>query len=153
MRKKHIVTLVEEQRQMLLRLTSTGKNIPARKLTRARILLKADTGQGGERWSDEEISRALDVSTATVERVRALFAEGGLDAVIGYRRPKRFYERKLDEEARALLSVLFYTDPPNGRLRWTMGLLADKLVEFGYADQLSRETIRKVLKETGLNRT
>lgn len=148
MRKKYFVKLGGEQRQLLLRLISTGK-ISARKLTRARILLKADVGEG-KRWTDEEISRALDVSTSTIERVRALFAEGGLDAAIDYRQPKRSYERKLDDEAKALLQVLFYADPPDGRLRWTMRLLAEKLIEFGYADKLSRETIRKVLKETGL---
>ena len=151
MRKKHTVSLGEEQRRRLLRLTSSGKNMAARNLTRARILLKADIGQGGEEWTDEEISRALDVSIATIERVRARFAEGGLDAVIGIRRPARFYQGKIDEEARALLKVLFYTDPPDGRISWTMNLLAKKLIEFGYVDSLSRETIRKVLRDTGLN--
>jgi transposase len=150
MRKKHTVLLADEQRRRLLRLTSRGKNIAARNLTRARILLKADIGQGGEQWTDEEISRALDVSIATIERVRARFAEGGLDAVIGNRKAARFYQGKLDDEARALLKVLFYTEPPDGRIRWTMKLLAKKLSEFGYADSLSRETIRKVLRDTGL---
>lgn len=151
MRKKYIVKLTEAQKQQLLRLISSGKKISARKLTRARILLKADIGRGGDQWTDEEIRRALDISTATIERVRALFAEGGLDSAIGYRQPNRLYQRKLDEEARALLKILFYTDPPDGRIRWTMRLLAEKLTEFGYADKLSRETIRKVLKEVGLN--
>lgn len=151
MYKKHLVKLTDEQRRVLLKLISTRKKASARNLTRARILLRADSGPGRAQWTDEQISVALDVSTATVERVRALFSEVGLDAVLEVSKPQRHYQSKLDAEAKALLRVLYYTDPPDGRVRWTMGLLAEKLAEYGYPDELSRETIRKALKESEFN--
>ena len=149
MRKKNVVRLTTEEREALLKMISTGKSASGRLLMKARILLKSDDRQG-EHWTDEQISRALHVSTATIERTRALFARGGLSAAMGYRGPKRIYKRKLDEETTALLKILYYTDPPDGRPEWSMSLLAETLVEYGYTHRLSRETIRKVLREAGL---
>jgi transposase len=148
--KKYIVALSKDQRKLLLKLVSTGK-ASARMIRRARILLKTDSVQENQIWTDSALSKALDVSTTTIQRVRQIFVEEGFDAAIGYSRPQRFYERKIDEEARALLVVFFYTDPPEGRRRWTAKLLADKLTKCGYVDQISHETVRTTLREKGLD--
>jgi transposase len=149
MSKKYTVELSTEQRRLLLKLISTGK-APARTLTRARILLKADQGEGQTTWSDDLISKALDVSVATIHRVRQQFVDAGLQSAINHSPPRRRYARKLNNEARALLVTLLYAEPPSGRDRWTAHLLAERLVEFGYTENVSRETVRKALKEKGL---
>jgi transposase len=150
MYKKYVVALTKEQRQGLVKLVSNGM-ASARKLTRARILLMTDSERGKGQWTDDAISRALDVSTATIQRVRQQFVEEGLEAAIEHQQPQRSYQRKLDKEAEALLVVLFFSDPPSGRDRWTAKLLADKLIEIGYVDYISHKTINKTLRENGLN--
>ena len=146
-KKKYIVDLTSEEREELEALISSGV-APARKLTRARILLKADEG-----WTDKDISEALDVGTATVERVRKRFVEWGGIKAIERRKPRRQYERKLDGDAEARLIALACSAPPEGRTRWTLQLLADKLVtlEAVEIDSVSYETVRRVLKKTGLS--
>jgi len=146
-KKKYIVDLTSEEREELEALISSGV-APARKLTRARILLKADEG-----WTDKDISEALDVGTATVERVRKRFVEWGGIKAIERRKPRRQYERKLDGDAEARLIALACSAPPEGRTRWTLQLLADKLVtlEAVDIDSVSYETVRRVLKKTGLS--
>lgn len=146
-KKKYIVDLTCEEREELEALISSGV-APARKLTRARILLKADEG-----WTDKDISEALDVGTATVERVRKRFVEWGGIKAIERRKPRRQYERKLDGDAEARLIALACSAPPEGRTRWTLQLLADKLVtlEAVDIDSVSYETVRRVLKKTGLS--
>lgn len=116
----------------------------ARKLTRARVLLKAD-----EDWTDAAISDALDVGTATVERVRKRFVEWGGIQAIERRKPRRRYERKLDGEGEARLVALACSAPPEGRERWTLQLLADELVALEAVDieSISYETVRRVLKK------
>jgi len=144
-KKKYIVNLTSGERRELERLISSG-TAPARKLTRARILLKADEG-----WTDARISEALDVGTATVERVRKRFVEWGGIKAIERRKPRRQYERKIDGDAEARLIALACSTPPEGRTRWTLQLLADKLVtlEDVDIDSVSYETVRRVLKKTG----
>ena len=146
--KKYIVNLTNEERTELETLISTGV-APARKLTRARILLKAD-----EDWTDQAISEALDVGTATVERVRKRFVEWGGIKAIERRKPRRRYERKLDGEAEAHLIALSCSAPPEGRERWTLQLLADTVVTLDAVDidSVSYETVRRVLKKTRSNR-
>ena len=146
-KKKYIVDLTSEEREELEALISSGV-APARKLTRARILLKADEG-----WTDKAISEALDVGTATVERVRKRFVEWGGIKAIERRKPRRQYERKLDGDAEARLITLACSEPPEGRTRWTLQLLADKLVTLEAVDieSISYETVRRVLKKTGLS--
>lgn len=146
-KKKYIVDLTSEEREELEAFISSGV-APARKLTRARILLKADEG-----WTDKDISEALDVGTATVERVRKRFVEWGGIKAIERRKPRRQYERKLDGDAEARLIALACSAPPEGRTRWTLQLLADKLVtlEAVDIDSVSYETVRRVLKKTGLS--
>jgi hypothetical protein len=132
MNKRFIVRLSTEEREQLEALVAKGK-AAARKLTRARILLKADCSDPGPAWSDEQISLALDVGTITVHRVR---------------RPVPRRPRMLDGEQEAHLIALACGSPPAGRRRWTLRLLADKMVELGHIDTVSHETIRRVLKKT-----
>lgn len=141
--KKYIVNLTNEERTELEDLLSAGV-ASARKLTRARILLKAD-----EDWTDQAISEALDVGTATVERVRKRFVEWGGIKAIERRKPRRRYERKLDGEAEAHLIALACSAPPEGRESWTLQLLADTVVTLDAVDidSVSYETVRRVLKK------
>lgn len=145
MRKKYYVTLTAEERERLEKLISSGK-ASARKLTRARILLKADEAEDGAGWDDQEISEAFDVGLSTIYRVRKRFVEEGLEAALEQRRPRRVYRRKLDGEGEAHLIALACSSPP--RERWTLRLLADRMVELGYVEDLSHETVRRVLKKT-----
>lgn len=147
MRKKYHVTLTVEERESLGKLISSGK-ASARKLTRARILLKADEAEDGAGWDDQAISEALEVGLSTIYRVRKRFVEEGLEAALEQRRPRRLYRRKLDGEGEAHLIALACSSPPQGRERWTLRLLADRLVELGYVESLSYETVRRVLKKT-----
>lgn len=147
MRKKYIVTLTEDERGMLRELISSGKG-SARKLTHARILLKADSSRGGRGWNDARIRQALDVGRATVERVRKRFVEEGLDAALLRRMPRREYRRKLDGDAEAHLIALACSEPPEGRTRWTLRLLADRMVALECVGSLSKDTVRRVLKKT-----
>jgi len=146
--KKYIVRLTDEEREELTRLVSKGK-AAARKLTRARVLLKADVGDGGPGWTDDRIAEALDVSTRRVENIRKRLVEEGLEATVNRKkrcRPPR--ERVLDGEKEAKLIALCCGNPPEGRARWTLRLLADKLVELDIIESISHETVRQTLKKT-----
>src|SRR6516225_3731462 len=153
MAKKYLVTLTPEERQWLSARLSAGKR-SALTLTRARVLLKADQAAGGPAWEDAEIALALDCGLRTIERIRQRFVERGLDQALGRKpqdRPSR--ERKFDGAAEARLIALACSAPPDGRARWTMKLLADKLVELEVFDSVSDETVRRVLKKTSCSRT
>ena len=129
MNKRFIVRLSVEERAQLEAIIAKGKTA-ARKLARARILLKADCSNLGPAWSDQQISEALDLGVITVHRVRRSFVEGGLDGAL-VRRPVPRCPRMLDGEHEAHLIALACGSPPAGRCRWTLRLLADKLVELG----------------------
>ena len=150
MKKKYIVTLTEPERQMLQAMLSRGK-AAARKLVHARILLKADVSRGGPGWKDEQIAEGLEVGRATVERVREKFVEEGLDAALERRRPRREYRRTLDGDGEAHLVALACQQPPEGRSRWTLRLLADRMVQLEYVEQVSKDTVARVLKKTSLS--
>jgi transposase len=153
MAKKYLVTLTPDERDHLTALISAGKR-SALTLTRARILLKADQAPGGPAWEDARIAEALDCGLRTVERVRQRFVERGLEPALGRKpqdRPSR--ERKFDGAAEARLIALACSQPPDGRARWTLKLLADKLVELEVFESVSDETVRRVLKKTNLSRT
>jgi transposase len=143
-KKRYTVALAAEEREVLQAMIRSGTE-RARKLTRARILLKADDG-----WQDLAITKALDVGIATVERTRQRFVLEGLDAALKARRPRREYSRKLDGEQEARLIALTCSSPPEGPGRWSLRLLADKVVELKIADRVSHETIRRVLKDNEL---
>lgn len=148
--KKYRVTLTEEERQELNQLISKGKGA-ARKLLHARILLKADEGEGHTAWQDEAISTALEVSISTVERVRERFVVEGLQAALERKAPRREYQRKLNGEQEAHLVALVCSPPPADRGRWTLKLLAAQMVELAYVDTVSSETVRQTLKKMNLN--
>lgn len=146
MAKKYIVSLTVEERQSLEEIVNTGKRAAAT-ITHARILLKADTEQAPGSWRDQDIKAALDISIRTIERVRQRFVEEGLEAALKPR-PGRGRKRKIDGEAEAHLVALRCSAPPEGRSRWTLRLLADRMVALEYLDELSHESVRQVLKKT-----
>jgi transposase len=144
MDKKYIVTLTDAERATLRTLISSGKGA-ARRLIHARVLLKADQG-----LPDQAIGDAVEVSRPTVERIRKRFVEEGLDAALDPRRPDRPREHKIDGEGEARLIALACSAPPTGEARWTLRLLAAKLVELEYLAEVSHETVRRALKKTSL---
>ena len=140
-RKKYIVDLTTAEREELLQFIKSG-TASARKMTRARILLKADEG-----WKDQDIVAALNTSRPTVERIRKRFVEGNLERALNEdARPGS--RTKLDGRAEAHLIALACSDAPGGRDHWPLRLLADKLVEFGYVESISHEAVRQRLKKT-----
>lgn len=150
--KKYKVTLTAEERNSLQGLVA-AKKTAAKKVIHARILLKADAGPDGPAWIDARISEALEIDVSTVERLRQRFVEQGLDAALGRKkqdRPSR--PRTLDGKAEARLIALACSEPPTGRARWTLRLLADKLVELEIVGTVSTETIRRTLKKTNSSR-
>ncbi len=148
--KRYVVTLESEERELLQQLIHKGK-AAARKLTHARILLRADSAKGQSGWTDEQISQALDVHPATVANIRRRFVEEGLDAALNPR-PGGHRPRKLDGEAEAHLIALICSQPPEGHQGWTLRLLADRMVELNYVDDVSHETVRQTLKKTNSSR-
>lgn len=147
MNKKYVIDLTEEERGYLKEIISTGKHL-ARRMRWAHVLLKADDG-----WTDERICEAFLVSIPTVQRIRQRFVEEGMDVALGTHSKKpRPYARKLDGEQEAHLIALACTEAPEGCTRWTLRMLADKMVELEYVDSLSHETVRQVLKKTRSNR-
>lgn len=147
MKKKYPVVLTGPQRQQLQDLIGAG-TAPARKLTHARILLKADQSPGGPAWVDDAIAEAVEVSQPTVSRIRKQFVEQGLEAALARRAPRRGYARKLDGKQEAHLIALTCGAPPVGHTRWSLRLLADRLVELEIAEDISYQTVRRILKKT-----
>lgn len=148
---KYVVRLTMEERGTLESLVAAGR-AAADKLLRARMLLKADVGEGGPGWTDEKIAEAFEVGLSTVHRLRQRLVEEGFEATL-VRKPKvRHRAPKLDGEKEARLVVLACSDPPKGRARWTLQLLADKLVELDVVDSITAETVRVRLKKTTSSR-
>jgi len=145
--KKYRVTLTADERTQLTALLAAGK-ASATKQAHARILLQADEADGGPAWADATIAEAVEVSVATVERVRERFLVQGLDAAL-VRKPQARPSRPalIDGAAEARLVALACSKPPKGRAAWTMQLLADQLVELRVVEAVSDETVRKVLKK------
>ena len=150
MPKKYIVELSSEERLQLEELVSKGKSL-ARRIEHARILLKADQGEHGPGWTDERIAQAYDVSPLTVVRIRQRLVEHGLEDALARRQHEQPLRRKLDGAAEAKVIALACSPPPQGRRRWTVRLLADKIVELEIADAVGRETLRKTLKKMSLS--
>jgi transposase len=146
MNKKYIVKLTTEDRQSLESLVTRGR-VAARKVKRAWILLKADAGPEGPSWSDEQIQDAYDLGMMTIYRTRQTWVEEGLQAVLSPRPAARRRSRKLDGEQEAHLIALACGQPPAGRCRWTLRLLAGRMVELGHTKRLSPETVRQTLKK------
>ena len=146
-KKTYEVNLSTEERAHLENIVSSGVE-KARKLTRARILLKASRN-----WTDKEICNALDVGSATVGRVRKKFAEAGLDAALNRKKSSRHYATKIDGHCEAHLIALVCGPVPEGRARWTVRLLTEHLIELEQVEleSVSHETVRQALKKTNLS--
>jgi transposase len=149
-RKKYIVALSPEERDTLESLTKTGKT-SAYRLNHARILLKSDINQEGGGWRDQDISDALDISVSTIERVRQRFVEDSLEAALSRQPPSRTKPRLLNGEQEVHLIALACAETPEGQGKWTLRLLANRMVELGYVESISHETVRQTLKKTNLN--
>jgi hypothetical protein len=144
MAKKYVVTLTIDEQEKLVKLVSSGTE-KARRLTHARILLKAN-----ENWQDAEICKALDVSIPTIERIRKRFVFEGFEASLKPRCSKRQYSRKLDGEQEARVITLVCSLPPEGYARWSLRLLADRVVQLKIVEAISHETIRQLLDDNEL---
>jgi transposase len=144
--KQYIVRLTKEERTDLEDVVYKRK-AAAHKRLHAQILLKADVSDAGKKRTDSEISEALGISTRTVERVRQRLVQEGLDAALNRAQPPRVRSRVIDGENEAHLIALACTGAPDGRSRWTLRLLGQRMVELGYVASVSHETIRQVLKK------
>jgi hypothetical protein len=151
--KRYVVKLSEAERSQLQALINKGKS-PAKRLLKARILLKADASAAGEAWSDGQIIKALDTNASMVSRVRQQLVEEGLEAVLSRKqRETTAIQPIFDGEKQARLTALACSAPPEGRARWTLRLLEDKVVELGIVDRASDNTIGRVLKKMHFNLT
>ena len=151
MRQKYRVTLTEEERVTLSQFISNGR-APARSLTCARILLKADESEAGPAWTNAAIAEALEIAELTVTRTRRRFVEGGLEQALERREQQNRAPRKLDGQQEAHLIALACSRAPEGRSRWALRLLANRMVELGHVESLSHETVRQVLQRGRSNR-
>jgi transposase len=147
---KYMVQLNAEERPQLLTLVSTGRAAAA-KLLHARILLKAAIGVGERRWSDTAIADALDTSASTVPRVHQAWVAQGIEAALARKRPTGRQYRKLDGAQEAQVSAIACRAPPEGNARWTLKLLADKLVALDIVATIRTEWVRTTLKKTSSN--
>ena len=149
--KKYIVTLTEDEHEMLSELTKKGKH-GSQKILNALILLCCDEGEfQDKRSSNKEISHVLKISMKKIDRVKKRFVEEGMDIALNGRKGSRIYKKIADGDFEARLIALSCGKPPEGRARWTLRLLAEKAVELNYADSVSHETVRRVLKKTKPN--
>jgi transposase len=145
--KKYIVALSEDERNTLVELTSKGKQ-RSQKILDALILLGCDEGDFQiERSTNEEIARVLNISMRKIDRVKKRFVEDGFDVALNRRKRSRIYVNKADGEFEAHLIALSCSEPPDGFARWSLRLLADKVVELNYIDSISHETVRRILKK------
>jgi transposase len=150
--KKNQVSLSEDQRQALEQLISRG-TAPARKWQHAHILLKSDTSEQGPKWSDQQIHEAFDVGLATIWRVRQRLLTEGLDDALNRRpQPERPEKRRLDGEQEAHLIALACGATVEGEGQWSLRLLASRMVQLGYVEQVSADTVRRTLKKMNSSR-
>ncbi len=147
---KYFVILTEAERSYLEKLVPSG-TAPARKLRRARILLKSDCSEGAPNWTAEAICAALDVHAVTVTNVRKAFSQSGLEQALNRKKPNREYPHRLDGNAEAHLVALAGSGAPAGYDRWSLRLLQERFVELEIVDSVSHETIRTTLKEKNLS--
>jgi transposase len=143
--KKYVVTLTEEERKELEGLVSSNRTA-RNKVVKAYVLLKA-----AENWRDEDIVSSYGLSLRTVERIRERFVEEGMEAALNRRPTSRVYRRKIEGEEEAHLIAIACSSAPAGHSRWTLQLLADKLVELAIVDSVSADTVGRALKKTSLS--
>jgi len=146
--KKYIVTLTEDERDALGVLASNGEH-KSQKILNALILLGCDVGgYQMKRSTNEGMARVLNISMKKIDRVKKRFVMEGLDVALNGRKGSRIYAKKADGDFEAHLVALSCSEPPEGFARWSLRLLADKVVELDYIDSVSHETVRRVLKKT-----
>jgi DNA-binding transcriptional ArsR family regulator len=150
-KKKHHIKLSAAERELLQAILDKG-SASALRQRHARILLLADSNGPEGNWNDGQIARATQTSIPTVERVRRICVEHGLERALERKDPERVYERKLDGKAEAQLIALCCGEPPESQARWTLRLLAGRLVELEVVDSISHETVRRTLKKTSSSR-
>jgi len=149
--KRYTVTLSKKGREILSKLASKGKH-KSQKILNALILLGCDEGEHQtKRLTNEEMARVLNISMRKIDRVKKRFVEEGFDIALSGRKSGRVYERKVDGDFEAHLVALSCSDPPEGFARWSLRLLADKVVELNYIDSISHEAVRRILKKTNLS--
>lgn len=149
--RKFIVTLTEEERNYLTQITSKGKHRTQKILNALTLLACDEGGYQNKRSKNEEIARVLNTSMRKIDRVKKRFVVDGLDVALHGKKGSRVYAKKADGDFEAHLIALSCSEPPKGFSRWTLRLLADKVVELDYIDSISHETVRRVLKKTNLN--
>lgn len=149
--KKYIVKLSKDEREDLRAITSKGKH-KSQKILNAQILLGCDEGEfQTERSTNEEIARVLGTSMRKIDRVKKRFVMGGIEATLTKKKGSRIYKKKADGDFEAHLVALSCSEPPEGFARWSLRMLADKVVELQYIDSISYEAVRGILKKTKLN--
>lgn len=146
--KKYTVTLTEDEREVLSKLASRGKH-KSQKVLNALILLGCNEGEHQtNRSTNEEMARVLNISMKKIDRVKKRFVEESFDIALNGRKGDRVYAKKVDGDFEAHLVALSCSDPPEGFARWSLRLLADKVVDLNYIDSISHETVRRILKKT-----
>ncbi len=145
------VTLTEAERTELTEMVNKGKG-QARRMRRARIILMADEAQENGGWKDREIAKALKAHIRTVERIREKCVQQGLEAALNHTRPKKTRGKVMDGEAEAHLVQIACTEAPDGHEKWSLQMLADRMIELEVVETVSRESVRTTLKKTNLNR-
>ena len=144
---KYKVTLTREERDELMSIISKGKHTSQR-FRNAYVLLNCDEGEFSDKATNAEINKILKVGMRSIDRIKKRFVKEGFDAVLERKPTTREYERKTDGDLEARLIALSCSEPPEGHARWSLRLLADKLVELEIVDSISHETVRTVLKKT-----
>ena len=144
---KYKVTLTQKEREELLSITKGGTHT-SKKIIHALILLNCDEGEFSDKVNNEEVAKVLKIGDRTIDRVKKKFVEEGYDAALENKGTTRMYDRKADGEVEAHLVALSCSKAPEGFSRWSLRLLADKMVELQYVEEISYETVRRVLKKT-----
>jgi hypothetical protein len=147
---RYKVTLTKEERNELLTIINKGKH-SSQKFRNAYILLNADEGEHSKKVINKRVCEVLQIGMRTIDRVKKKFVEEGFECALGRQTGTRVYEKKADGDFEAHLTALACSKSPEGFARWSLRLLADKMVELNYIDNISHETIRKVLKKTNLS--
>ncbi len=147
---KYKVTLTQKEREELLSITKGGTH-SSKKVIHSLILLNCDEGKFSEKVNNEDVVKVLKIGSRTIDRLKKKFVEEGFEAAMENRPTTRMYERKADGDVEAHLVALSCSKAPEGFARWSLRLLADKMIELQYVDDISYETVRRVLKKTNLN--
>jgi len=148
--KKYKVTLRLKEREELLAIIKKGKHT-SKKVIHALVLLNCDEGKYSDKVKNEDVAKVLQIGHRTIDRVKKRFVEEGFEAALTNRPTTRVYDKKADGDVEAHLVALSCSEPPTGFSRWSLRLLADKMVELEYVEDISHETVRRVLKKTNLN--